>query len=271
MKEKMEAKDRLILALDPKTNKIKELLKTKTIEEAKKETEQEMESILDQVAGKVGFVKVNYGGLLTFRIIKMIQDRNGKVWLDWKWKDIPSTVEGFILAAIMNRVDMVTIHADGGLEMIKRAVKTLEIVKEMKESDDPPKILAVSVLTSIDDEVLNNELEIPGKVVDKVRTFALLAQSGKVDGVVASAQESPILRRELDPEMLIVTPRIKPEWAAKNVGQKRITTPYKAIKNGSTHLVVGSAIIKADEYGKTMAEAADAIVAEIQQAMDDEE
>jgi len=270
MKEKMEAKDRLILALDPKTNKIKELLKTKTVEEVRRETEKEISSILDQVAGKVGFVKINYAGLLTFQIIKMIKDKHGKVWLDWKWKDIPSTVEGFVLGAIINKVDMVTIHADGGAEMIERAVKTLEIVKEMKDPVSTPKILAVSVLTSIDDDTLNYQLEIPGEVVDKVRTYALLAQTAGVDGIVASAQESPILRRELDPEMIIVTPGIKPEWAAKNIGQKRITTPYQAIKKGSTYLVVGSAIIKADEYGKTMSEAADAIVDEIQQATDEE-
>jgi orotidine-5'-phosphate decarboxylase len=202
-------------------------------------------------------------------ILDELKKRKINIWLDWKWKDIPRTVEGFVIGAVMRGVSMITIHSDGGLEMIKYATEAVNIAKEMNGSSRP-KVLAVSVLTSINDKILNEELDISGEVVDRVRHYAFLAQEGGVDGIVASAREAPVLRRDLDPKMLIVTPGIKPKWAAKNVDQKRITTPYEAIKNGSTHLVVGSAIIKAEKYGKTRAEAAEDIIAEIQKAMDEE-
>jgi len=268
MERKINAKDRLILALDPDLNKIENLLKEKPAEEVRTEVKREAVSILDELEGEVGLVKVNYVAAMIPEIIGIIQERKIGVWRDWKHKDIPRTVKGFILGCIMDKIDMVTIHADGALEMVKYAVEGANMAKEIDWANDLT-VLGVSVLTSIDKEALNKELEIPGEVMDKVIAYARLAEMGGVPGIVASAKESSELRKELKPETLIVTPAIKPEWAAPAADQKRITTPYQAIKGGSTHLVVGSAIIKAEKYGKTRAEAARAIVAEIDQALSD--
>jgi len=260
------AKERLILALDPPLEEIIEMMKNNSPEDVKHSIRENAVHIIDELRGKVGLVKVNYVYSMVPDIAEIIHRRGINVWLDGKYKDIPRSVEGWALGAVLNDIDMVTIHADGGLDMIKYATEAARLAGELKFYKNLD-ILAISVLTSIDDRVLNEQLDVSGKVADKVKKYASLAEKGGVNGIVASAQESPVLREELGPEMLIVTPGIKPEWAAKAKDQKRITTPYQAIKNGSTHLVVGSAIIKAENYGKTRAEAAEAIVTEIDCAL----
>jgi orotidine-5'-phosphate decarboxylase len=253
MSKNISARDRLILALDPDLEKMKEM--------EKEELKKEVTSILDELEGRIGLVKVNYlakpGNLP--EIVEMIQERGIDVWRDWKHKDIPRTVEGFIIADVKEKIAMTTVHADGGIEMMKYAVKGTE--------GSDLKILGITVLTSIDQKTLNEELEILGELIDKVLRYALNAEEAGLDGVVASAKEAQILREKLKPETLIVTPGIKPEWAAKAVDQKRVVTPYKAILNGSDYLVVGSAIIKSEKWKKTRSEAAEAIVAEIDKAL----
>lgn len=242
MKEKIRAKDRLIFALDVPD------LKTAI-------------PLLDELEGKVGLVKVNSLAAACPEIVSIIQERNIGVWRDWKHKDIPGTVKNFIRADVESDLTMTTVHADGGIEMMQYAAE------EARKSE--LKILAITVLTSISQKRFNEELGIYGEIVDKVRRYALNAEYAELEGVVASAKEAKMLHLELNPKTLIVTPGIKPTWAAKRKDQARVTTPYEAILDGASHLVVGSAIHKAKEYNRTPGQAAQEIVAEIDKALCD--
>jgi orotidine-5'-phosphate decarboxylase len=234
----MEAKDRLIFALDV----------------------QDMETailLLNQLEGRVGLVKVNSLAAAFPKIVWEIKDREINVWRDWKHHDIPGTVKNFIIADVKDGIMMSTIHCLGGDEMMKYAVEGAKGSKL--------KILGITILTSHSQESFNQELGIPGIIKDKVIERALRAEKMGLAGVVSSAKEAGSLREKLKPKTLIVTPGIKPAWAAKREDQARITTPYQAIKDGADYIVVGSAIHKSENPG----EAADKIVAEIDKALKD--
>jgi len=145
----------------------------------------------------------------------------------------------------------------GGKQMMEYAVRTAE--------NSNLEILGITILTSHDQESFNEEMGIPGMIQEKVIQLAKMAEEVKLDGVVASAKEASVLRKNLKSDTLIVTPGIKPLWATKRQDQSRVTTPYQAITDGSDYLVVGSAIHKSDNPG----EAADNIVSEIEKALSD--
>ena len=232
----MKAKDRLIFALD--------------VPNLEKAT-----SLLDQLEGRVGLVKVNSLAAACPEIVSIIQDKGIEVWRDWKHHDIPGTVANFIKADVEARLVMTTVHTLGGVEMLEYAVEAA------KGSD--LNILGITILTSHDQEGFNKEIGIPGSIQDKVVNLAMMAEKAGLAGVVSSAKEAKMLRAKLQPETLIVTPGIKPIWAAKRADQARITTPYQAILDGADCLVVGSAIRKSKNPG----EAADKIVEEIEKAL----
>ena len=102
-------------------------------------------------------------------------------------------------------------------------------------------------------------------IKDKVASLALMAERAGLSGVVASPQEAQMLRKKLKTKTLVVTPGIKPIWAAKRDDQSRVTTPYQAINSGADYIVVGSAIYR----NENPAEAADKIVAEIEKALEE--
>ncbi|MFH1392296.1 MAG: orotidine-5'-phosphate decarboxylase [bacterium] len=230
----MEAKDRLIFALD--------IDKEKAL------------PLLDQLQGKVGMIKVNSLAAEWPEAVGEIKSRGLKVWRDWKHHDIPGTVANFIKADVKIAVDMCTVHTIGGSAMMEAAV-------EAKDAD--LKILGITILTSHSQLSFNVETGIQGAIQDKVIDLALRAEEAGLDGVVASAKEATALRKVLKPKTLIVTPGITPIWAAKREDQARVTTPKQAIINGSDYIVVGSAIYKAENP----AEAADKIVAEIKEGL----
>jgi orotidine-5'-phosphate decarboxylase len=234
----MNAVDKLILALD-----VQNL--------------QEASLVLNKLEGKIGVVKVNSLFVAEPTIISIIQSRKMKVFLDLKHHDIPGTVKNFIMADVRKGVQMTTIHCLGGKKMMQYAA-------EGAQGSDL-KILGITILTSHNPESFNEEIGIPGLIADKVLGLADSAEESGLPGVVASAQELGMLRKNLEPETLIVTPGITPKWAAKREDQERVTTPYYAIKNGANYIVVGSAILKSENPG----EAAEKIVAEIDQALTD--
>jgi orotidine-5'-phosphate decarboxylase len=234
----MKAKDRLIFALDvPKLEKATPLL--------------------DQLEGKIGLVKVNSLAAAYPDIVTIIKTRQIGVWRDWKHHDIPGTVANFIKADVEAGIIMTTVHTLGGTKMLKYAAEAA------KGSD--LKILGITILTSHDQISFHEDIGIPVPIRDKVVHLAIMAEKAGLAGVVASAKEAKILRSTLKPTTLIVTPGIKPTWAAKREDQARITTPYQAILDGSDYLVVGSAIRKSENPG----EAADKIVEEIEKALNE--
>jgi orotidine-5'-phosphate decarboxylase len=188
-------------------------------------------------------------------VVRDIVTGGGQVFLDLKYHDIPNTVRGACRAAAGLGVFMLNVHAAGGGAMIAAAVEGLA----EGAAGTKPLLLAVTVLTSIDEETLRREVRIDYSPLDQVRFWAALARENGADGVVCSPQEVTAVRAECGEEFCIVTPGIRPAWAAAN-DQKRITTPADAVRDGVDYMVIGRPITQAD----SPAEAADRISAELE-------
>jgi orotidine-5'-phosphate decarboxylase len=194
------------------------------------------------------------------QIVKDIIALDAKVFLDLKFHDIPHQVAGAARAAAELGVSLFTVHASGGSEMLRRAVESVSEVAERK-GGVRSKVLAISVLTSIDATILS-QIGITGSPEESVLRLVALAESAGVDGVVASPQEIKTIRGAVaNPNFLIVTPGIRPA-ASGQEDQKRVATPAAAIAAGASYLVVGRPITGAP----TPLQAAREIVAEMERA-----
>lgn len=192
-------------------------------------------------------------------IIKTIQRKSGRVFLDLKFHDIPNTVFGAVWSATRLGVFMLTVHTLGGANMLKEAVKSVEnCAKQINIKK--PKILGVTILTSMDARGLKS-IGIEKDLKEEVTCLAGLAGSEGLDGVVASAREIPYIRKAAGKNFIIVTPGIRPEGSSKG-DQRRITTPGEAIKKGADYIVVGRPIIEA----KDPKDAAEKILKEMRNA-----
>ena len=221
----MEAKEKLIVALD-----IKE--KDKAFE------------MVDILANDVEIFKVGIAPFVEYgdEILAKIKEAGKKVFLDLKFHDIPNTVKRAAYAATKKDVFMMNFHCVGGKEMLRAAREGAE--EAAKEFDKPkPILLGVTVLTSMDENGLN-EIGISATPEEQVIKYASMAKEEGLDGVVASARETKQIKETQGDEFVVVTPGIRPEWAAKG-DQKRIVTPADAIKNGSDYIVVGRPILEA--------------------------
>ncbi|MDP9126723.1 MAG: orotidine-5'-phosphate decarboxylase [Pseudomonadota bacterium] len=157
------------------------------------------------------------------------------VFLDVKLHDIPNTVAGALSALLPLNPAFVTIHASGGPAMMRAARDTAA-----KAGDKRPKLLGVTVLTSLDAE----DLSAVGQDKDtrrQVLRLAQCAQDNGLDGVICSPEEVQALRSALGPDFILMVPGIRPVWASAN-DQKRVLTPSEAMKAGATHLVIGRPI-----------------------------
>lgn len=172
------------------------------------------------------------------QIIQELHQRQFEVFLDLKFHDIPNTTAQAVLAAADLGVWMVNVHASGGREMMETTVARL------KQGNYATHLIAVTVLTSMSDDELG-ELGIQATAAEQVIRLATLAQSCGVGGVVCSAQEAKMLRAQLGPDFLLVTPGIRPADSASD-DQKRIVTPQQAIQDGVDYMVIGRPITKAD-------------------------
>jgi orotidine-5'-phosphate decarboxylase len=161
------------------------------------------------------------------------------VFLDLKFHDIPNTVAGAVRAAANLGVWMVNIHASGGKRMMEAAADALVPFKA------PPKLIAVTVLTSMSDEDLQ-ELGYSRGAAERVDQLAGLAANSGMDGVVCSAKETQQLRRDRGPDFCLVTPGIRLSGDAAG-DQRRVVTPSQAMVNGSSYLVIGRSITAAPE------------------------
>ena len=174
-------------------------------------------------------------------IIKDLHELGKKVFLDLKFHDIPNTAAKGVKAAAEHGIFMMNVHASGGLEMMKRAAETLDDLS--KETDiERPKLIAVTMLTSIDQETMENEIGIERKIKTQVTHLAELSKNAGLDGVVASPQETEMIRSACGDDFLIVTPGIRPLWADID-DQKRTMTPAEALSKGADFLVMGRAIL----------------------------
>ncbi len=209
-----------------------------------------------QVNGSVGGIKLG----LEFFIAQgpagvraVIGEDGPPLFLDLKLHDIPNTVASGIRAALPLKPAFMTIHTSGGGAMMRAAADAAA-----SGGADRPKILAVTVLTSLDE----GDLHTVGQatpVADQVKRLARLAQDSGVDGVVCSPAEVAMLRAACGPDFILMVPGIRPVWSATN-DQKRFMTPAEAVAAGADHLVIGRPITAAADP----AAAARRIVAEIE-------
>jgi len=171
-------------------------------------------------------------------ILEPLHARKSSIFLDLKLHDIPRTVERAVRSASTHRVNLLTIHASGGRAMIQAAANA---AKEMAENG--PKIIAVTALTSLQQSDLS-DMGVARSMQDHVRALAHLAMDAGADGVVCSPLEAALLRADLGPDALLITPGIRAAGEAKG-DQKRSLTAAEAVRAGATHLVVGRPILEA--------------------------
>lgn len=220
---------------------------------------EDMKKLVETLGDSVSFYKV---GMELFYsagpdAVLYLKDQGKHVFLDLKVHDIPNTVGQSIRALTRLGADLMTLHGTGGRAMMEAAAEAVRD-EAAKLNIERPRLLAVTVLTSIDEDAWK---EIGGKysIAESVKNLAKLAKEAGIDGTVSSPYEAKEIREMNGPDFLIVTPGIRPTFAVAN-DQKRFTTPSQALRDGASHLVIGRPITKAADPK----EAAEKILAEIQ-------
>jgi orotidine-5'-phosphate decarboxylase len=175
------------------------------------------------------------------KIIEEINSMDKKVFLDLKYHDIPNTVSKTASVAAGFGVFMFNIHTLGGLEMMKQTADTLAELS-LKKNVPRPRLLGVTILTSINQKALTDELGIGLRMKTQVKHLAGLALKAGLDGVVASPEDIESIRSHCGKGFLIVTPGIRPSWAPMD-DQKRTMTPKEALNLGADYIVIGRAVL----------------------------
>ncbi|MEC5422758.1 orotidine-5'-phosphate decarboxylase [Virgibacillus sp. C22-A2] len=176
------------------------------------------------------------------RVIELLKENNHAIFLDLKLHDIPTTVMRAMKNIAKLEVDMINIHALGGSEMIQRAKEGLLAGSSSRHQT---KLIAVTILTSMDSETMNSELLLPGELGNNVVHFADFAKENGADGVVCSVHEANQIKTICGSSFLTVTPGIRLQQSNSN-DQKRIATPAYARENGADILVIGRTVTKAE-------------------------
>lgn len=178
------------------------------------------------------------------RMVRLMHEAGFDVFVDLKLHDIPHQVEGAAREIARLGCAMFTVHAAGGRAMMEAAVRGAKIGAH-EAGVKPPAVLAVTVLTSMNDGDLA-DIGVSSRAGEQVARLAGLAMVSGVDGVVCSPQEAAAMRAAMGPDALIVTPGVRPTWASAG-DQARISTPAAAIEAGASHLVIGRPITQADD------------------------
>lgn len=177
------------------------------------------------------------------RILEQLKQRQKRIFLDLKFHDIPNTVAGACQAAATYGVDLLTIHATAGRPALSAAQQALQAGAQQAQTH-PPKLIAITVLTSLSMRELALDLKIPLELPEYALQMGLLAQDAGLDGIVCSPQETEQVRQVCGEEFLIVCPGIRPQGSATD-DQKRAMTPTAAIQAGANYLVIGRPITTA--------------------------
>lgn len=193
---------------------------------------------LQGVPVKVGMELFYQEGL---KIINYLKENNHSIFLDLKLFDIPNTVERAMRNLASFEIDYVNVHALGGAEMIKRAKEGLQ---SNSASNHETKLLAVTILTSMDEATIKNEVGLSGTVESEVKRLAKMSENSGANGVVCSVHEASLIKEVCHKEFQTMTPGIRLSNSDNN-DQRRVATPEFARENGSDHIVIGRSITQA--------------------------
>ncbi len=202
---------------------------------------------------KVGFELFTREGPAAAALVK---DAGANLFLDLKFHDIPNTVRGAVKSGLALGANMMTLHASGGAAMLRAARQAVD-----EAGRDDVVLVGVTVLTHHSESDFNAAFASTRKLEESVLALARVAREGGMNGVVASAQELPAIKRAIARDFVVVTPGIRLPGAGKD-DQTRVVTPEQAIKDGADYLVVGRPITAAkdplaaaDEFLRRMADA----------------
>lgn len=226
-------------------------------------TLEEVRRFVGILKDRVGLFKVGLELSTAFgpSAVHTVKAEGGRVFLDWKLHDIPNTVSRAAEEAMKLGVEMITLHATGGLEMMRETVEHCRKLAE-KQNQPNPILLAVTVLTSLDERNLR-EIGLTGPIEERVVRLAELAQAAGIDGVVASPREIQSIRRHLGPKIIIVTPGVRPAFVGSGGDdQKRVMTAEEAISAGADYIVIGRPVRLASDPAAAM----DRVLSEIGKA-----
>lgn len=220
-------KDKVILALD-----------LNSLEEAKK--------IIHKTSSYLSIYKIGLSlfSLYGLKAVQEIVKMGVKIFLDLKFHDIPNTVSNAVSQVTKKGIFILDLHILGGEEMLLKA-KEAVFLKAKKLNISPPKIIGVTILTSLKGKQLK-KLGINQSLKKEVQNLALIAQEAGLDGVVASPLEIKAIRKAAGEKFLIITPGIRLKGDPDN-DQKRIMTPGEALKQGADYLVIGRSILNAPQ------------------------
>jgi orotidine-5'-phosphate decarboxylase len=229
---KVSPKERICLAMD--FHDEREILKT-----------------VDDLGDLVGYVKLNSAFTLHGpALVQKILAKGAKVFLDLKLHDIPNTLSGYGDAVTRLGVHIVTTHVSGGSLMLGELVKSADkTAKELGVAR--PKFIGITLLTSISQSILNEEMNVAGSVQDEVLRKARMAAEAGLDGMVCSVGELDHIRAHLPTDFMYVTPGVRPAGASHDDHQ-RVYTYEEAAKAGSSLLVVGRSVLSGKDPRATL-------------------
>ncbi len=213
------------------------------------QTREELDYLYNELSDNIKIVKIGMEAFYTFGvpIIERFKDKNINIFLDLKLHDIPTTV--FKAAKTLGQlgVDILNVHAAGGTDMMKAGLEGF------LDSNPNGKLIGVTQLTSTNQDIMNNELNISGSLEEQVKRMAYLVKNAGLHGIVCSAGEVRSIKSELGASFLCITPGIRPRGSASD-DQKRIYTPEEALAFGADYLVIGRPITKATSPRKAYSE-----------------
>lgn len=216
------------------------------------DTMEQAEALVDKLGSYAGGFKV---GMQLYNsvgpeAVRRLREKGVPVFIDLKLHDIPNTVAGAARVLTRHGAAILNVHAAGGADMMNTAAKASRD-EAAAAGIAPPLVVAVTVLTSVSQDVFNKEIGIAGSIQERVVSWALLAKEAGLDGVVASPLEITPIREACGKDFVIITPGVRPAGAAAN-DQKRTMSPGEAIKLGATYLVVGRPVTAAPEPVKAL-------------------